>query len=125
VFSNGTFFAELYPMATKADAGQALKTFVLEMGVPAELTIDGSKEQNNPGTDFMHCCRKNDIKVNRTEPERHNQNPAEGVIREVRRRWFRTMIRKRVPRKLWDYGVRWTTQVMQRTSTQAGGLRGA
>ncbi len=35
------------------------------------------------------------------------------------------MIRKRVPRKLWDYGVRWTTQVMQRTSTQAGGLRGA
>jgi hypothetical protein len=34
------------------------------------------------------------------------------------------MIRKRVPRKLWDYGVRWTTQVMQRTSTQAGGLRG-
>jgi hypothetical protein len=35
------------------------------------------------------------------------------------------MIRKRVPQKLWDYGIRWTTQVMQRTSTQAGGLQGA
>jgi hypothetical protein len=35
------------------------------------------------------------------------------------------MIKKRVPRKLWDYGFRWTTQVMQRTSAQAGGLRGA
>jgi hypothetical protein len=35
------------------------------------------------------------------------------------------MIRKRVPRKLCDYGIRWTTQVMQRTSTQAGELRGA
>ena len=34
------------------------------------------------------------------------------------------MIRKRVPRKLWDYGVLWNTQVTQRTSTQAGGLRG-
>ena len=124
VFSNGSFFAEIYPMARKADAGQALKTFVMELGVPDELTIDGSKEQNMPGTVFMKCCRKNDIKVTTTEPERPNQNPAEGVIREVRRRWFRTMIRKRVPRKLWDYGVRWTTQVMQRTSTQAGGLRG-
>jgi hypothetical protein len=125
VFSNATFFAEIYPMARKADAGQALKTFVMELGVPEELTIDGSKEQTKPGTEFMKCCRRNDIKVHRTEPERPNQNPAEGVIREVRRRWFRTMIRKRVPRKLWDYGVRWTTQVMQRTSTQAGGLRGA
>ena len=125
VFSNGTYFAEIYPMARKADAGIALKTFVLELGVPEELTIDGSLEQNKPGTEFSKCCRRNDIKVTRTEPERPNQNPAEGVIREVRRRWFRTMIRKRVPRKLWDYGVRWTTQVMQRTSTEAGGLRGA
>jgi hypothetical protein len=30
-----------------------------------------------------------------------------------------------VPRKLWDYKIPWTTQVMQRTLTQAGGLRGA
>jgi hypothetical protein len=123
MFSNGTFFAEIYPMAQKADAGQALKTFVMELGVPEQLTIDGSKEQTMPGTEFMKCCRRNDIKIQRAEPEQPNQNPAEGVIHEVRRRWFQTMIRKRVPRKLWDY--RWTTQVMQHTSTQAGGLGGA
>ena len=34
------------------------------------------------------------------------------------------MTRKRLPIKLCDYGVQWTTQVMQRNSTQAGGLRG-
>ena len=34
------------------------------------------------------------------------------------------MIRKRVPRKHWFYGFLWNTLVMQRTSTQAGGLRG-
>ena len=34
------------------------------------------------------------------------------------------MMRKRVPRNLWDYGVRWTTQVMTSFSTQAGGLMG-
>jgi hypothetical protein len=109
---------------TKGLAGDALKEFIIELGVPDALTIDGSKEQNNAGTEFMKTCRKHDIRVTRTEPERPNQNPAEGVIREVRRRWFRIMIRKRVPPRLWDYGVRWTCQVMQRTSTKAGGLRG-
>ena len=72
----------------------------------------------------MKCCRRNEISLTRTEPERPNQNPAERIIREVQRQWFKTMIRKRVPRKLWDYGVWWITQVMQRTSTQSGGLRG-
>jgi hypothetical protein len=92
-------------MQKKSDAGHALKTFVSELGVPKERTIDGLKEQNMPGTDFVKCYRRNDIKVTRTEPEHPNHNPTEGVIREVRRRWFRTMIRKRVPRGLWDYGV--------------------
>jgi hypothetical protein len=125
VFSNGKLFAEIYSMVRKADAGMALKTFILELRVPEELTIDGSKEQNKPRTEFMKTCSRNIIKVTtRTEPERPNQNPAEGVIQEVRRRWFRIMIRKRVLLKLWDYGIRSTTQVMQRTSTQAGGLRG-
>ncbi len=53
VFSNGNFFAEIYPMQRKADAGLALKTFVMELGVPEELTIDGSKEQKMPGTELM------------------------------------------------------------------------
>jgi hypothetical protein len=74
VFSNITFFAKIYPMARKKDAGQALKIFVLELGVPEDLTIDGLKEQTMPGTECMKCCRRNDIKVHRTEPERPNQN---------------------------------------------------
>ena len=34
------------------------------------------------------------------------------------------MIRKRVPRKFWDYGVRWVAETMQCTLTKAGGLEG-
>ena len=34
VFSNGTYFAEIYPMSKKNDAGQALKTFLIYLGVP-------------------------------------------------------------------------------------------
>jgi hypothetical protein len=46
VFSNGGFFAEVYPMARKADTGLVLETFIMELGVPEDLTVDGSKEQN-------------------------------------------------------------------------------
>ena len=31
-------------MVKKADTGQALKKFVMELGVPEELVVDGSKE---------------------------------------------------------------------------------
>ena len=37
VFSNSSYFAEIYPMAKKPDAGQSLKMFVMELGVPEEL----------------------------------------------------------------------------------------
>ena len=66
--------------------------------------VDGSKEKNSPGTEFMKCYRRNYISLKNAEPEIPNKNPVEGVVREVRRKWFQTMIRKRVPRNLWDYG---------------------
>ena len=43
VLSNEVYFAEIYPIATKADTVQAIKTFLVELGVPEELTDDGSK----------------------------------------------------------------------------------
>ena len=54
MLSNGTYFAEIYPMANKADTRQALKTFVIELGVPEELTVNGSKEKKIPRTEFMN-----------------------------------------------------------------------
>jgi hypothetical protein len=37
-------------MALNADAGLALKTSMMEFGVPEDLTFDGSKEQNSNST---------------------------------------------------------------------------
>ena len=115
VFANKSYFAAIYPMDSKGKAGKALRIFCQEFGVPDKLTFDGSQEQNGKRTEFMHHIRKNDIDYHFIEPERHNKNPGEGVIREVRRKWYRTMIRKRVPKKFWDYGMRWVCEVMQRT----------
>ena len=124
VFANKGYFACIYPMDSKSKAGDALKTFCTEFGVPDKLTFDGSKEQTGKGTEFMRQIRRNDINFHVIEPELHNQNPAEGVIREIRRKWFRIMVRKRVPRKLWDYGMRWVCEVMNITYTTAGSMDG-
>ena len=92
-------------MDTKSKAGDALKVFCREYGVHYDLTFDGSKKQCNKDTTFVKQIRKCGIKYHINEPKVHNQNPVEGVIREIRRKWFRTMVRKRVSCKLWDYGI--------------------
>ena len=66
VFSNGTYFSEIYPMANKADAGKVLRMFVMELGVSEELMVDESKYQNSPGTEFMKFFRRNYIPLTRT-----------------------------------------------------------
>ena len=58
------------------------------------------------------------------EPDRHNQNRVEGIIREVRKKWYRIMLKKRAPRRLWDYGFRCVCEIMQRTVFWSGSLEG-
>ena len=111
-------------MDTKHSAGDALHTFCQEFGITDKLTFDVSKEQGQRKTEFTKQIRNNGVDFHVIEPDRHNQNPCEGVIREIRRKWFRTMIRNRVPRRLWDYVIRWVCKTMQITSTQEGGLAG-
>ena len=41
VFANHTYFAAIYPMDRKVKAGEALRVFCQEFGVPERLTIDG------------------------------------------------------------------------------------
>ena len=72
----------------------------------------------------MHQIRKNDNEFHVIEPERHNQNPAEGVIREIHRKWFRVMFRKKVPKKFWDYGMRWVCKIQQRTHLRSNRIEG-
>jgi len=111
-------------MDSKSKAGDALRVFCEEFGVPEHLTMDGSKEQTNKGTEFIKQIRKHNIDYHITEPERHNQNPAEGVIREIGRKWFHVMIRKRIPRKFWDYGYRWICEIPQRMHVRGHRING-
>ena len=44
------------------------------------------------------------------------------MIREMRIKWFRVMLRKKVPHRLWDYGLKWVAEIMQRTAGSEGSL---
>ena len=124
VFANKRYFAKLYPMDTKSKAGDSLKLFCSEFGVPEKLIMHGSREQTGKQTTFMKKVCSEGIDYHVIEPGIHNQNPVEGVIGKIRRRWYRTMIRKQLPKRLWDYGMRWVTEIMCLTDTATGDLHG-
>ena len=87
VFGNKDFFVECYPIVKKSDAGIGLNSFITDYGVPDLLTFDGSKEQVKPISEFQKAVRKYNIKTRVIEPNRPSQNPVEGVIRELRKKW--------------------------------------
>ena len=124
IFANDSYFAAFYPMDSKSKAGDALRVFCKEFGVPDTLRHDGAKEMCNKGTEFKAQVRRHDISVHVSEPELHNQSPAEGVVREVRRKWYRVMFKKRVPTIFWDYGMKWVCETMQRTHLRANRVDG-
>ena len=124
VFANKAYFSQIYPMDSKGKAGNALRLFCQEFGVPETLTFDGSQEQNGKNTQFMKQIRSHNIDFHVSEPNLHNQNPVEGVIRELRRKWYRIMIHKRVPNEFWDYGLKWVSETMSLTHNSAGNLNG-
>ena len=124
VFVNNSFFAVSYPMGKKSSAGQALKQFIVEFGVPDRIVCDSSGEQTEKRTEFTATVRKHGIDLHLTEPDCHNQSKVEGVIWELRKRWFRVMLKQRVPNHLWDYGIRWVCENMQCTASNSGHLQG-
>ena len=52
-------------------------------------------------------------------PRRQNKNPAEGSIIEVKRIFYRVMLKKRVPKHLWDFGLAWICEIRNVTANSA------
>ena len=88
VFGNKSMFAAACPISSKADCDIALKKFLRDYGAPDSMTTDGSREQTAKGSKFQAILRKNNVRSIITQPHRPNQNPAETVIRELRKRWY-------------------------------------
>ena len=41
---------------------------------------------------------------------RTNENPDEGSIRELKKRWYHIIPKNKVPEILWDYGPAWISE---------------
>jgi len=124
VFGNKSMFCAAYPIIKKSDCHVALKRFIIDYGAPDSMITDGSREQTSKGSDFSKRLRKSDIRQVITPPYRHNLNPVELVIRELRKRWYRSMFRTNCPRSLWDYGLPHFAKLMQLTASNAANLNG-
>ena len=61
--------------------------------------MDGAPDQVGQNSSFMKEVRKQGIDFQVIKPEFHSQNHAAGIIREIRRKWFRVMFRKKVPKE--------------------------
>ncbi|KAI2500086.1 Reverse transcriptase (RNA-dependent DNA polymerase) [Fragilaria crotonensis] len=113
IYSHKCGFKASYPML-KVDGntvGDTLTQFIGDFGAPAHLTFDGASVQTGPRTRFMEAIRRYEIKYHVSGPRRPNENPAEQSIHEIKKRWYRIMLKKKVPPRLWDYGFTWICEV--------------
>lgn len=124
VFTTKEYFVEAYPIPQKSNCHEPLKKFIRKYGAPYEMISAGSKEQIIRKTEFSNTLRKYDIFHKIIEPERHNQNLCEGVIRELRKKWYQTIFRSNCPRALWCYEIPHYAAIMSRTASHAGSLNG-
>ena len=90
--------------------GYSFRDFCDDFGIPEHLTFDGYSSQVGRNTMFMKSRRKYNTLYHISSPRRPNKNPAEGSIRELKKRWYRIMMKKKVPEQLWDYGLVWIAE---------------
>ena len=71
-----------------SDGHEALGNFVKDYGALDSMIYDGAQEQVGPGTKFQAKLRKYGIHGHTSEREHSNQNTAEGVIRELHKKFY-------------------------------------
>lgn len=116
VYTDGKF-TKVIPSTLTKGAGESLRLFVDDVGVPTRLCTDFGTTMIGKNTKFNEYIQKYDIKHTQAEKGRHNQNgPAEVEIRNLKRRWRDKMIAKDAPKAVWDYGLIHQAEIMSRFS---------
>jgi hypothetical protein len=114
VFTNGNY-TSIHPLSSKSKVGQALTEFTDDVGIPDSLMTDGAPETIGPGTEFMKEVSRLKIRMRRSEVRRSNQNhAAEREIGELKKRWRSRMLKKKVPTRLWYYGLVYESSILNR-----------
>ena len=105
VFTNGSF-TTVHPLDSKAKVAQALTKFADDVGIPDSLLSDGASKIVGPRTNFTKEVNRLKIKLKQSEVGQSNQNyTAEREIGELKKQWRNCMLKRKVPPRLWDYGL--------------------
>jgi len=124
IFTNGKF-TKVVPMESRAASGRSLGDFIDDVGVPEKLVTDGASEFTGKNTEFVKTARRNGTLLHTTEQGRKNQNhAAEREIGILANRWKLRMRKKNVPKRLWDFGIEYESEIMSRMSRGRDGRTG-
>ena len=124
VYTDGQGFVHVDPRTSKALAGLTLDTLTETVGVPNKIIYDGAQEQIGPNSHFQKSMRKHRIQGHQTEPYSQWQNRAEDSVRELKRRWKRRMIKRRAPKRIWDFGFVYEAEILSRIARGRDGRTG-
>ena len=114
IFTDGEVFVWIEPMKSKSEAGESLKKLIQDVGITNALTFDRAKEQVGENTEFQKTIKKYHIKQHQNEAETQKLNRAEDCVREIKRRWKQRIIRRRVPKRVWDFAMVWEAEILSR-----------
>ena len=107
-------FSECYPkLNTKGGSlGEIVDDYVHDFGAPEHLTFGGFQYQVGKNTKFFRNLLKYNIDHRVSAPRRPNENPAEGTIREIKRRFYQVMQLMKVPKHVWGYLLVWISHTV-------------
>lgn len=112
VYSHKCGFNAVYNIraATGEEIGFTARDFIHDFGAPEHLTSDGAMAQTGPNTLFTKTIRRAEIHHRVSAPRRPNENPAEGSIRELKKRLYRIMMKRKIPARLWCFCLSWVAE---------------
>jgi hypothetical protein len=105
------------PTTSHKDAGKLLIDFTDDVGIPELLITDGATEFFGRHTEFIKEACHMRIMLHTSEQGRKNQNhAAEREIGTLAKCWRLQMTKKRVPKRLWDFGLVYESELLSRTA---------
>ena len=92
-------------MKSKAQAGEALHKVTIDVDVPNTMISDGAREQTGDNTYFKEVIKNCHIDTRTIEPYSPWQNQAENTLGIIKAKCKRRRIRRRIPKRCWDFGI--------------------
>ena len=83
--------------AKSSTVARSLENFCHDFGVPNFLTFDSATNQKGLRSVFITTICEHHIDHHVSSPRRYNEKSTEGIVRILKTRWYRIMMKKRVP----------------------------